>query len=136
MHLGVHYDRRMHLIITAMKLLLCVGSRRKVEGGFYGSDVILNQLKQKPERRRIGIIYSQGPPARHGAAVLDSNMTNIGIVTSGCPSPTLGKNIALAYVSRSYSKNGTMINIQVRKKTFSAEVVKMPFVPTSYYMVK
>lgn len=115
---------------------MCVGSRRKVEGGFYGSEVILNQLKQKPKRRRIGVIYSHGPPARHGAAVLDSNMTNIGTVTSGCPSPTLEKNIALAYVSQNYSKNGTMINIQVRKSIFSAEVVKMPFVSTSYYMIK
>lgn len=119
-----------------MKLTLHVGSRRKVEGGFYGSDVILSQLKQKPKRRRIGVTYSQGPPARHGAAVLDGNMANIGSVTSGCPSPTLGKNIALAYVSRNYSKTGTRINIQVRKSIFSAEVVKMPFISTSYYMDK
>lgn len=114
---------------------MCVGSRRKAEGGFYGSNVILNQLKRKPEKRRIGVIYSQGPPARHGAAVLDSNMTNIGTVTSGCPSPTLGKNMAMAYIDRSYSKNGTMVNVQVRKKSFSAKVVKMPFVPTSYYVM-
>ena len=97
--------------------------------------MVLNQLKQKPGRRRVGIIFSQGPPARHGAAILDCNMTNIGTVTSGCPSPTLGKNIALAYVSRSCSKNGTILNIQVRKKMFSAEIVKTPFVPTNYYTV-
>jgi aminomethyltransferase len=114
---------------------MSIGSRRKAEGGFYGSDVILSQLKKRPERRRIGVIYSQGPPARHGAAVLDSDMTDIGTVTSGCPSPTIGKNIAMAYVDRSYSKNGTMVNIQVRKKSFSAKVVKMPFVPTSYYIL-
>ena len=117
-------------------IVLFLGSRRKTEGGFYGSEVILNQLKQRPRKRRVGIIFSQGPPARHGAAVLDSNMTSIGTVTSGCPSPTLGKNIAFAYVSRSCSKNGTLVNIQVRKKVFRAEIVKMPFVPTSYYIVK
>lgn len=63
-------------------------------------------------------------------------MAIIGTVTSGCPSPTLEKNIAMADVHRSYSKNGTKVDIQVRKKTFSAEIVKMPFVPTNYYMGK
>ena len=117
-------------------VLFCfyLGSRRKVEGGFYGSDVILKQLRQRPEKRRVGIIFSQGPPARQGASVLNSSMANIGSVTSGCPSPTLGKNIAMAYVNRSCSKNGTKVNVQVRKKVFSAEIVKMPFVSTNYYM--
>lgn len=98
--------------------------------------MILKQLKRKPDKRRVGIIFSQGPPAREGAVVMNSSMAQVGTVTSGCPSPTLGKNIAMAYVSRGCSKNGTKVNVQVRKKVFSAEVVKMPFVPTKYYMGK
>ena len=121
------------VVITRCQLL---GSRRKIEGGFLGSDVVLNQLKQRPKRRRVGIVYSQGPPARHGTTVLGRDMTSIGTVTSGCPSPTLEKNIAIAYVNRSCSKNGTVVNVQVRKKVLSAQIVKMPFVSTSYYMAR
>ena len=125
-----------HIHDLATNLLFSLGQRRKTEGGFHGSDTILNQLKQKPERRRVGIISSQGPPARPGVTVVNDSMETIGTVTSGCPSPTLGKNIAMAYVNRRGSKVGTKVNIQVRKNVYPAEIVKMPFVSSNYYMGK
>lgn len=91
-------------------------------------------MKQKSERRRVGIVFSQGPPAREGTAVMSASMANVGTVTSGCPSPTLGKNIAMAYVNRSSSKVGTKVNVQVRKKVYPSEIVKMPFISTNYYI--
>lgn len=115
-------------------LFICLGSRRKIEGGFNGSAIILNQLKQKPERRRVGIVFSLGPPAREGTVVMSSSMANVGTVTSGCPSPTLGKNIAMAYVNRSSSKAGTKVNVQVRKNVYPSEIVKIPFISTNYYI--
>lgn len=113
--------------------MLTIGPRRKAEGGFLGSNTILRQLKKKPQRKRVGVIFSQGPPARNGASVLDSSMVNIGKVTSGCPSPTLGSNIAMAYVNRQFSKTGTKVNIEVRKKIYDAEITRIPFVPTNYF---
>ena len=91
-------------------------------------------MKQKSERRRVGIVFSQGPPAREGTAVMSASMANVGTVTSGCPSPTLGKNIAMAYVNHSSSKVGTKVNVQVRKNVYPSEIVKMPFVSTNYYI--
>lgn len=59
-----------------------------------------------------------------------------GTVTSGCPSPSLGKNIAMGYVEAAHSRTGTALAVEVRKKQHPALVTKMPFVPTHYYVAK
>ena len=57
----------------------------------------------------------------------------LGEVTSGCPSPTLQKNIAMAYVPTILSKNSSKLLLQRGMKYFECEVVKLPFVPTKYF---
>ena len=51
----------------------------------------------------------------------------IGVITSGSPSPTLGKNIALAYVPPSYSAVGTVLYVEIRSQKCKAQVVPTPF---------
>ncbi|HEX4380445.1 MAG TPA: glycine cleavage system aminomethyltransferase GcvT [Candidatus Acidoferrum sp.] len=51
----------------------------------------------------------------------------IGVVTSGSPSPTLGKNIALAYVPPQMSAVGTTILVEIRGNKYRAKVVPTPF---------
>jgi aminomethyltransferase len=51
----------------------------------------------------------------------------IGAVTSGSPSPTLGKNIALAYVPPAYSAVGTVLYVEIRGQKCKAQVVPTPF---------
>jgi aminomethyltransferase len=51
----------------------------------------------------------------------------IGVVTSGSPSPTLGKNIALAYVPPAYSAVGSAIYVEIRGQNCKAVVVSTPF---------
>ena len=51
----------------------------------------------------------------------------IGVVTSGSPSPTLGKNIALAYVPPAMSSIGTTIYVEIRGNKYKAQVVATPF---------
>ena len=51
----------------------------------------------------------------------------IGVITSGSPSPTLGKNIALAYVPPAYSTVGTILYVEVRTQKCKAQVVSTPF---------
>ena len=51
----------------------------------------------------------------------------IGVITSGSPSPTLGKNIALAYVPPSMAALGTVIYVEIRTQKCKAQVVPTPF---------
>jgi aminomethyltransferase len=115
-----------------------IGKSRRMEGGFHGAEVVLKQLAPKSkggngvQRRRIGLIV-EGAPAREGAEIVDENGETIGNVTSGCPSPTLGKNIAMGYIKDGYHKSGTDVEVVVRGKKRRAQVTKMPFVPSKYW---
>ena len=67
------------------------------------------------------------------ARIADVSYPSAGMVTSGIPSPTLGKNIAMAYVKNGSHKKGTELLVDVRNKLRPAVVTPMPFVPTRYY---
>ncbi|OIW35508.1 glycine cleavage system T protein [Coniochaeta ligniaria NRRL 30616] len=114
-------------------------SRRGADAGYYGAEVIAAQLVPKTkggkgvERRRVGLVV-EGAPAREGAEILGGeNGEKVGVVTSGCPSPTLGKNIAMGYVADGFHKAGTEVDVLVRGKKRRAVVSKMPFVPSRYH---
>uniref|UniRef100_A0A2R9BRX7 Aminomethyltransferase n=1 Tax=Pan paniscus TaxID=9597 RepID=A0A2R9BRX7_PANPA len=72
----------------------------------------------------------------HTTPVEGSLSWTLGTVTSGCPSPSLKKNVAMGYVPCEYSRPGTMLLVEVRRKQQMAVVSKMPFVPTNYYTLK
>ena len=56
-----------------------------------------------------------------------------GVVTSGQPSPTLGKNIAMAYVKSGWHKKGTEVAVDVRNKLRKATLTPMPFYKPRFY---
>jgi aminomethyltransferase len=114
---------------------------RREEGGFLGSDTILAQLKKKseggkpPTRRRVGLTINDRAPAREGCKIvsLDGEGEDIGTVTSGSPSPCLGRNIAMGYIKSGLHKSGTEVGVVVRGKVRKAVVTKMPFVESKYF---
>lgn len=113
-----------------------LGKRRREAGDFPGANIILQQLKDKPTRRRVGFM-SSGAPARGGMPIFDeTGSKKIGLVTSGCPSPSLKKNIVIGYIPAGHSSVGQNVKLEVRKIKIEAQVVKMPFVPTRYYTRK
>lgn len=115
-----------------------VGKDRRASGGFFGDDVILNQLRSAKDggpgvqRRRVGLVV-EGAPAREGAEIVDEKGEVIGKVTSGCPSPTLRENIAMGYIREGWHRSKTEVGVLVRGKRRSAVVTKMPFVVTNYW---
>eukprot|EP00095_Tigriopus_kingsejongensis_P000803 maker-scaffold629_size122686-snap-gene-0.26 protein:Tk00803 transcript:maker-scaffold629_size122686-snap-gene-0.26-mRNA-1 annotation:"PREDICTED: aminomethyltransferase " len=111
-----------------------IGKRRRAEKDFPGASVILEQIKNKPKMKRVGLI-STGPPARAHTDVLDPKSgVKVGEITSGCPAPSLpGTNVSMAYVPTELAKSGTQLQLQIRKKVVEAEVTKMPFVKANYF---
>ncbi|BEI88836.1 uncharacterized protein CcaverHIS019_0201980 [Cutaneotrichosporon cavernicola] len=109
-----------------------VSKDRRTEGSFPGSSRILAELKDGPSRRRVGFEVP-GAPAREGAKVFDEAGNEIGVITSGIPSPTMGTNIAMGYVKNGQHKKGTPVQIEIRKKLRPASIRPMPFVPPKYY---
>lgn len=51
----------------------------------------------------------------------------IGEVTSGTQSPTLGKNLGLVLVKTEFANVGQVVEVEVRNKKLQAKVVETPF---------
>ncbi|KAH7923694.1 glycine cleavage system T protein [Leucogyrophana mollusca] len=110
-----------------------IGKERRETGDFIGAEGVLKHLKEGPPRRRVGLVV-EGAPARQGAQVYAPSQNEvIGTVTSGIPSPTLGKNIAMAYVQSGWHKKGTEVEVDVRNKLRKAVLTPMPFVKPRYW---
>lgn len=97
---------------------------------FVGRDALVAQRAAKPDMRLAGLVVDKRI-ARHGNAV-EVDGERVGVVTSGTKSPTLGKNIALAYVPRRLARPGTQLQIDIRGRKASAEVVKGAFYKRPY----
>ncbi|OCB91980.1 aminomethyltransferase [Sanghuangporus baumii] len=113
-----------------------VGKERREKGGFIGADAVKKHIKEGPPRRRVGLIVEGIDPFNNaeGAPIsTPDGATRLGTVTSGIPSPSLGKNIAMGYVASGHHKKGTELAAEVRGKLRKAIVTPMPFLPTRYY---
>ncbi|KAG5922452.1 hypothetical protein E4U61_005191 [Claviceps capensis] len=112
-------------------------NRRHEMAEFHGAEKIAWQMVPKNkggagvERRRVGFIV-EGAPAREGADVQFEG-ESVGKITSGIPSPTLGKNIAMGYVRDGLHKPGTELDVVVRGRLRKAAVTRTPFYAPRYY---
>ena len=96
------------------------------KGDFLGRDALLQIKAQGLRRKLVGFEITGKGIARHGYAVAKDGRV-VGNVTSGAPSPTIGKNIGLAYVPTELSKIGSTFDIVIRDRPVEAHVVKTPF---------
>ncbi len=93
---------------------------------------VLRKIRdQGTTRKMTGFAMRSRGIARHGHKI-SVDGEDIGIVTSGTHSPTLGSPIAMGYIDAKHSNLGTPVQIDVRGKTVEAEVVPMPFHPHGY----
>jgi len=112
-----------------------ISERRKKSGGFIGDKAILAELDVKLtdlSRRRVGFVGNTKTPARHGA-IIYSGDEEIGVVSSGNVSPTLGIPIGMAYVKGKYGKIGSILHADVRGKRVEITVAKLPFIELGYH---
>ena len=112
-------------------LEFAISKARRQTGGFPGAERIRKLLKEGTPTRRVGLSLEGRIAAREGAPV-SAGETQVGTVTSGGFSPTLGHPIAMAYVDAAHAAEGTELEAEVRGKRLPARVVPMPFVPHRY----
>ena len=96
---------------------------------FIGKDTCIIQKQDGTSRRCIGFkMTGKSAPPRENYTIFESceDKREIGQVTSGTQSPSLGYGIGLGYVESQYAKSGTSIEIEIRNNRFPAEVVKRP----------
>lgn len=113
-------------------LLWSIGKDRRTQGGFPGAAIIHKQIAEGASRRRVGLLPEGKAIAREGAEIAIGGKI-IGKVTSGGFAPTLGRAVAMGYVDKAQSANGTKVDLMVRGKPVPAEIVPMPFVKHAYY---
>ena len=102
---------------------------------YIAKDVIMGQIKGEVEKTKkfIGFEMVDKAIARHEYEIYYEN-EKVGIVTSGGPSPSTGKNIGLGYVDikdNSIFLNKTIgmdIDVMIRNKLYKAQIVARPFV--------
>ncbi len=94
---------------------------------FINADELANEKKRGPKRKLVGFELDERGIPRQGYDIVDGNGSTIGVVTSGTMSPSLRKGIGLGYVPTLFADSGSKINIQIRKKSIPATVIKPPF---------
>ncbi|MGY6561689.1 MAG: glycine cleavage system aminomethyltransferase GcvT [Luteibaculaceae bacterium] len=100
----------------------------KFNKDFVNSQALKQQKEAGVNKKLVGwVIEEKGGIPRHDYPVVDPQGNQIGVVTSGTMSPSLGIALGLAYVPTALSEVGSKILIQVRNKTVEATVTKPPF---------
>ena len=118
-------------------LLWALSKSRRADGerpgGYPGAGVILRQIAEGVERKRVGLKPEGRMPVREGAKLFDADGNEAGVVTSGGFGPSVGGPVAMGYVQTALARPDTALQAKVRGKRVPIRVVKLPFVEQRYY---
>jgi aminomethyltransferase len=96
------------------------------KGEFVGRAALAAVQAAGPTRKLIGLVMREAAIPRQGYPVrVDGD--EVGVVTSGTQSPTLGERIAMAYLPAAAAAVGREVEVVVRDRPYRAEQVKLPF---------
>jgi aminomethyltransferase len=97
-----------------------------LEKDFLGAEVLRKVDKEGPRRKITGLELEGKRIARQGSKIFAGGK-EVGEVTSGTLSPTLGKSIAMAYVQAERSVPGEKLEVDLRGARAGAVVIALPF---------
>jgi len=93
---------------------------------FIGRDALAAEKARGVSRRLTGIRCTQRGFPRPGYPIVHGG-SEVGTVTSGVASPSLGEGVALGYVPAELARPGTDIGILIRGRTIAARTQRPPF---------
>ena len=97
------------------------------KNNFIGQSALLDVKKNQPSRKLVCFILNNRGIPRKGYRVMVNGL-DVGYVTSGTISMSLGKGIGMAYIKQGFEKIGDRIDIMIRNKVNSAVIIQSPFV--------
>jgi aminomethyltransferase len=98
------------------------------KGNFIGRTAIEKIKAEGVKRKLIGFTLTERRVPRNGYPILDEEGTEIGVVTSGTQSPTMGHPIGMGYVDTPLALVGQTIWIGMGSKKIAAQIVRPPFI--------
>jgi aminomethyltransferase len=96
------------------------------KGDFVGRAALAAIADETPRRTLVGLVARGRRVPRHGYDIVGSDGTPCGVVTSGAPSPTLGKPIAMGYIDAGHAED-TDLAVDIRGKHEPVDKVALPF---------
>ena len=109
-----------------------ISKERLNNGGFIGSDKIINQIRDGAKKIRVGIKPEGRLIAREKTKIYNESEEMIGEVTSGTFGPSVNGPIAMGFVDQIFSKKDTRVFLEVRGKKYPANICGLPFYKKSY----
>ena len=98
---------------------------------FIGSEALRQNKNNSEQPVRVGLEIEGKRPAREGAAILQPSAPDgdrqVGRVTSGTFSPTLGRPIAMGFVQPEWAKIGQQLTVDIRGKQHQTQITGLPF---------
>ncbi len=119
------YGHELSETINPLEAGLRFAVKLKKPNGFIGADALRQVADQGPERKLRAYSVDGKRVARDGMRVLAGDEA-VGVVTSGAPSPTLGKNIAVALVRADLEDNAAL-EVEIRKHRAALVPHEYPF---------
>jgi glycine cleavage system H protein len=109
-----------------------ISKERMENGGFIGSDKIMNQINDGTKQIRVGIKPEGRLIAREKTKIFNEDELVIGEITSGTFGPSVSGPVAMGYVEKEFSKKDTKVFLEVRGKKHPANICGLPFYKKSY----
>ena len=96
------------------------------KGDFLGRKALVRQKEEGVTRRLVGLRLTERGFPRHGYPVVRGD-GEVGEITSGVVSPSLGIGVAMGYVPTELAKPGTEVGVRIRDRVIPAVVQRPPF---------
>lgn len=104
-----------------------LGTEIQPQPDFVGKDALIAQKETPLPQQRIGFIMPDSRRAPREGYPLFMNDIQVGVVTSGSLSPTLGYPIGMGYIKAPYYNETTPITLEIRGQRYPVERITLPF---------